>query len=563
MDILDYILLPCIYVLRTAFTFIPLVIPMIFYLFFSSMFTFIAFEDYVIRRILLTVIKLLYYSSTYTFRFAQTTWLAFSFWPRFYWHLFGPSSKGRSVSDILFHTYTPPVSRQNENLWKIHTDKQLTCHRYDLLLSTGIQVRGTNQHHAQPLNQQFVSAYNAATSYTPIHDPFRLVKLHDHIRSGLTSPPDCIVTRLLVITSITITFLSLITIRGFRYYLNKYITHSKADESMLPKSEHKFRSSKLHLHPRPRYQFRKKRHRQFKRRRVVKSNRRTLPTLTISMLATDSSQYTADVHPFSLDTDGISFIIDNSATGAICNTKSMFVGPLVNHTINLVTAEGQSTTTKKVGTIRLVLKDDGGNDWSYDIPNVIFDSDSPYSLLGIPFLGQYFGSNTDDTYDEGTWIRSASTSSHFVWDHGKHERHFVHGPSNLPELLTNEGNTYFSAFCTRFSTFLNDRVHYAFSSAFTISPDGVHQPPAIISQEVEEDEFPEVQWYNPPNTLKPDIPPAKRVRFHESITSSASSHQDDNNQDFQIGSEVIYTRDGTAQNVVYEGVDRNGVNHYI
>jgi len=174
MDILDYMLLPCIYVLRTAFTFIPLVIPMIFYLFFSSMFTFIAFEDYVIRRILLTVIKLLYYSSTYTLRLAQTTWLAFSFWPRFYWHLFGPSSKGRSMSDILFHTYTPPLSRQNENLWKIHTDKHLTCHRYDLLISTGIQVRGTNQHHAQPLNQQFVSAYNAATSYTLINDPFRL-----------------------------------------------------------------------------------------------------------------------------------------------------------------------------------------------------------------------------------------------------------------------------------------------------------------------------------------------------------------------------------------------------
>ena len=266
MDILDYMLLPCIYALRTAFTFIPLVIPMIFYLFFSSMFTFIALEDYVIHRILLMLIKLLYYSSTSTLRLAQTTWLAFSFWPRFYWHLFGPSSKGRCISDILFHTYAPPLSRQNENLWKIHTDKHLTCHRYDLLISTGIQVRGTNQHHAQPLNQQFVSAYNAATSYTQINDPLRLVKLHDHIRSGLTSPPDCIVTRLLVIISITITFLSLITIRGFRYYLNKYITHSRADEIMLPKTKHRFKTTNPNLYPQLRYQFRKTRHRQFKQR---------------------------------------------------------------------------------------------------------------------------------------------------------------------------------------------------------------------------------------------------------------------------------------------------------
>jgi hypothetical protein len=281
------------------------------------------------------------------------------------------------------------------------------------------------------------------------------------------------------------------------------------------------------------------------------------------MLATNLSSFDDNSTPFSVDTDGISFIIDNSATGAICNTKSMFIGPFVDHTVNLVTAEGQSTTTKRVGTIRLILRDDGGTDWSYDIPNVIYDPDSPYSLLGIPFLGEYFASNTDDSYDEETWIRSASTSSHFVWDHGKHERHFAHGPSNLPELLTNEGNSYFSAFCTRLSTFFTDKVHYAFSSAYTISPDGVHQPPAIISQEVEEDEFPEVQWYTPPNISNSVEPLPKRVRFDDSTKPAASLSDNNDVQDFQIGSEVIYTSNGTAQNVVYEGVDRNGVNHYI
>jgi len=63
----------------------------------------------------------------------------------------------------------------------------------------------------------------------------------------------------------------------------------------------------------------------------------------------------------------------------------MFIGPLVDHTINLVTAEGQSTTTKKVGTIRLVLRDDGGKDWSYDIPNVIYDSEFPTVYLEYRF----------------------------------------------------------------------------------------------------------------------------------------------------------------------------------
>jgi hypothetical protein len=41
-----------------------------------------------------------------------------------------------------------------------------------------------------------------------------------------------------------------------------------------------------------------------------------------------------------------------------------------------------------VGTIRLFLQDDTGKTWSYDIPDVVYDPESPYSLLGIPFLGK-------------------------------------------------------------------------------------------------------------------------------------------------------------------------------
>lgn len=88
-----------------------------------------------------------------------------------------------------------------------------------------------------------------------------------------------------------------------------------------------------------------------------------------------------------------------------------------------------------------------------------------------------------------------------------------------------------SKFCTRVSrsTFFNDNNHHAFSLAYTISPNGVHQPPAIISQKVEDDEFPEVQWFTTPNALKPGKPPTK----------------------------------WNCQNVVYEGVNCNGINHYI
>ncbi len=56
-----------------------------------------------------------------------------------------------------------------------------------------------------------------------------------------------------------------------------------------------------------------------------------------------------------------------------------------------------------MGTIRLVLKDDEGKPWSYDIPDVVYDPESPYSLLGIPFLGKYFARNDEaNELDEQT-----------------------------------------------------------------------------------------------------------------------------------------------------------------
>ncbi len=88
---------------------------------------------------------------------------------------------------------------------------------------------------------------------------------------------------------------------------------------------------------------------------------------------------------------GVYFII--KANSGICYNKSMFVGDFERHIVTLVTAYGRTTTEKLVGTICLVLKVDKGKPWSYDIPDVVYDPESPYSLLGIPFLGKYFAGN--------------------------------------------------------------------------------------------------------------------------------------------------------------------------
>ena len=77
MDILDYVLLPHIHVLHMVFAFFPFVITNYISYLSSSMLTFIALNDYITRRLILTTIILLYNSSATTLR-------ASSFWPRFF-----------------------------------------------------------------------------------------------------------------------------------------------------------------------------------------------------------------------------------------------------------------------------------------------------------------------------------------------------------------------------------------------------------------------------------------------------------------------------------------------
>ena len=63
----------------------------------------------------------------------------------------------------------------------------------------------------------------------------------------------------------------------------------------------------------------------------------------------------SDDNAFSWDTCGIPFVVDNFATAIIRNEGRLFTGQFNPNTITLETAEGVSTKTKLVGSIRLVF----------------------------------------------------------------------------------------------------------------------------------------------------------------------------------------------------------------
>ncbi len=77
--------------------------------------------------------------------------------------------------------------------------------------------------------------------------------------------------------------------------------------------------------------------------------------MQIMMLATSTDQY-QQPNSFSVDTDGVYFIISNSANGGTCNIESMFVGYFERQIVTLVTAYGRTTTAKLIRTILFRLR---------------------------------------------------------------------------------------------------------------------------------------------------------------------------------------------------------------
>jgi hypothetical protein len=200
------------------------------------MFVLIGWEDYVIRQSLMMMILLTYHITNNILKFFQTIYLTLSFWPHFLWRLLGPSSKRQSILNILFNTHAPARSVQKDDFWSIHTFRRLTCHHYNHQLSSGIQVRGDSKHQAQPMNQSFVAANNAATSYKPIVNPFQLAKFFFHIQSGLTLPTNCFLSCMLACISIIMVFTTTIITKSVQYRLSRrHVTTKSLPEHLTGK----------------------------------------------------------------------------------------------------------------------------------------------------------------------------------------------------------------------------------------------------------------------------------------------------------------------------------------
>ena len=441
MDKLDFLMLPFVYLFRTTLLIFSLA-----YFVLTSTCSFIGrveqsattWAQYILVRTCLELIYHTYWLVRYTCAVGQAAWMAITFWPKFFWTLFGPSSRGPSIWYVLFNTHAPPKKLQQDaylERGRLH----ILPDRY-LVFTSCVNVSGQNMHLRQSNSKMLAAALDSATAYVPITDPLRLCTLYKWVHAWLpTFAHDDLIDHVLELGAIVLVHVAYIATGLLRLLITRMLKKLRGHDVAVTKKRRR------------------------RRKRRGKFKRCKLPLIVMRAFAT-SSQH-ADT--FSLDTDGMAFIMDNSATGAICNERSMFVGSLEPHKLKLVTAQGTKSHKKHVGTLHVVFTDDDGKEHTYDIPGVVYDPESPHNLLGIPFLAKFFA-HENEPIDKGTRINSGAEDSVFTWDHGNYTRHFEHPASELPEMRVNEGTTYFSAFCTRLKSMLHDSVQYSFSSAFTL-----------------------------------------------------------------------------------------------
>ncbi len=97
-------------------------------------------------------------------------------------------------------------------------------------------MHGDSKHNAQPMNQSFVAAINAATSYKLIVNPLQLARLYNQIQSGLTLPLDCFLSCILACISIIMVFTMIIITKSVQYRLSRrHVTTKISSEHLASK----------------------------------------------------------------------------------------------------------------------------------------------------------------------------------------------------------------------------------------------------------------------------------------------------------------------------------------
>ena len=165
----------------------------------------------------------------------------------------------------------------------------------------------------------------------------------------------------------------------------------------------------------------------------------------------------------SFDTDSSFWVCDNSATGHICNTKTLFTDELVPSIFEVGSATGISTPTL-MGNITLRLTDNEGAKHSFALQNVNYLPDLPVNILSLRRLAELYPDDKGHPDRNGTGINSGYDSHTLYWNKARFNKTFHTASSGLPECLFSSGYSKLNVFSTMMSRVYDDMINWAFAS---------------------------------------------------------------------------------------------------
>jgi hypothetical protein len=163
-----------------------------------------------------------------------------------------------------------------------------------------------------------------------------------------------------------------------------------------------------------------------------------------------------------LDTDSSFLVCNNSATGHICNDKSLFSGEHVPSIYVVGAATGTSKPTL-MGTLILCTTDDNGEKHTFVLTHVNYMPKLPVTLLSTQILSkQYVDENGFDK--EGTGVCTVYDNHVLFVDYGQYSKTFKMHSSGLPECFFSSSYSHLNVFTTFLMQHYNNTINWAFTS---------------------------------------------------------------------------------------------------
>jgi hypothetical protein len=162
------------------------------------------------------------------------------------------------------------------------------------------------------------------------------------------------------------------------------------------------------------------------------------------------------------DTDSSFWLCNDSATGHICNDKSLFSGKLIPSIYIVGTATGTSEQML-MGTVVLQLTDNNGDKHTFTLTHVNYMLKSPDNLLSMRVLRKQF-TNEYGFDQQGTGITSVFDDHTLFWDHGQFSKTFKTHSFGLPKCLFSSGYSQLQSFTTFLMPYYNDMVNWAYTA---------------------------------------------------------------------------------------------------